>query len=142
MDHRIFPWELVFLLTWLTAPAQVVMVVVLSSLLFIRGGFARIFRLRSVLVLVAAYTFALALTVPLWVLLPLSLLPASTLPDTWPSLPPLAFAPAWISCFVVWVWLRGSFCASGWVRRRLTRRWSQQRGLVTGDSNCCSGSAA
>jgi len=101
MDHRIFPCELVFLLTWLTAPAQIVMVVVLSSLLFIRGGFARTLRLRSVLVLVVVYMFALALTVPLWVLLPPTLLPASTLPDTWPSLPPLAFAPAWISCFVV-----------------------------------------
>jgi len=103
MDHKIFPWELALLLTWLTAPAQSVMVAVLSALISIRGAFARPFRLRSVLVLVAAYTFALALTVPLWVLLPQFLLPASTLPDRWPSLPPLAFAPAWISCFVVGV---------------------------------------
>jgi len=70
LDHKIFPWELALLLTWLTAPAQSVMVAVLSALISIRGAFARPFRLRSVLVLAAAYTFALALTVPLWVLLP------------------------------------------------------------------------
>ena len=102
MEHRIFPWELALLLTWLTAPAQVVMVGVLSSLLIIRGGLARTFRLRSVLVLVAAYAFALVLTVPLWLLLPPSLLPVFVLPEKWPSLPP-AFAPAWISCVVVGV---------------------------------------
>jgi hypothetical protein len=93
------------------------MLVVLSLLGSSRGAFSRPFRFRSVLVLIAAYITALVLAVPVWPLLPLALLPPSVLPDRWPSLPPLGFAPAWIACstvglgawFVMRRWLRGSF---------------------------------
>jgi len=101
MEHQIFPWELAYLLAWLTAPAQAVMLVVLSLMGSSRGAFSRPFRFRSVAVLIAAYIAALVLAVPVWLLLPLALLPPSVLPDSWPSLPPLGFAPAWIGCFTV-----------------------------------------
>lgn len=101
MDHHIYPSELAMLLVWLTAPAQVVMLLVLSLLGGIRGTFARPFRFRSLLLLVAAYMGVLALTLPVWLLLPHAMLPPSVLPDSWPSLPPLAFAPAWIACSTV-----------------------------------------
>ena len=116
MDEQIFPRELVLLLVWLTAPAQIVMLVVLSLWGTVRGAFARLFRFRFVLALSAAYVSALVLAMALWLLLPLALLPPSVLPETWPSLPPLAFAPAWAACFAVglvaWFimrrWLRDS----------------------------------
>jgi len=98
MDHYIYPSELALLLVWLTAPAEVAMLVILWFLGTIRGAFARPFRPRFVLVLIVAYASALVLAVPIWLLLPHALLPASVLPDKWPSLPPLAFAPAWIAC--------------------------------------------
>jgi len=101
VDHQIFPWELALLLVWLTAPAQIVMVVVLSLLGIVRGVFVRPFRFRSVLTLIAAYASALVLAMPVWLLLPSALLPPSALPNTWPGLPPLAFTPAWIACLAV-----------------------------------------
>jgi hypothetical protein len=116
MDHYIYRSEFTLLLVWLTAPAQFVMLLVLSLLGGIRGTFARPFRSRFVLVLIAAYMCALALTVPVWLLLPRTMVPPSVLPDSWPSLPPLAFAPAWISCstaglgawFIIGRWLHVS----------------------------------
>jgi hypothetical protein len=110
MNHHIYPSELALLLVWLTAPAQVVMILALSLLSGIRRTFGKPFRFRSVLVLIVAYMSALALTLPIWLLLPHAMLPRSVLPDSWPSLPPLAFAPAWISCstvgFGVWFVMR------------------------------------
>lgn len=114
MDHYIYPSEFALLLVWLTAPPQVVMLIVLSVLGFIRGAFASVFRLRSVVILIAAYLLALVLTVPVWLVLPYELLPPEVLPDGWPSLPPLSFAPAWMACSVVgsgtWVVLRKWLC--------------------------------
>jgi len=112
MDHQIYPSEAAILLMWLTAPAHVVMLVVLSVLGGIRGTFAGPFRFRFVLALIAAYLTALVLTVPVWLLLPLAMLPPSVLPESWPSLPPLAFAPAWIAC-----------CAVGLCAWFVLRRW-------------------
>ena len=100
MDHHIYPSEFTFLLVWLTAPQQIVMLVVLSLGLD-RGAFARSFRFRSLLALIIAYITALVLAVPVWLLLPPALLPSDVLPDGWPSLPPLGFTPAWIACFAV-----------------------------------------
>ena len=101
MEHHVYPSEFALLLVWLTAPAQGVMLLVLSVCNIIRGAFGRAFRFRSVLFLIAAYLLAAALTVPIWLMLPHAMLPRQVLPDSWPSLPPLAFAPAWISCFAV-----------------------------------------
>ena len=77
------------------------MLLVLVSWTVVRGVLASAFRFRSVLVLIVAYFLALALTVPVWLMLPHAMLPRQVLPDRWPSLPPLAFAPAWISCSAV-----------------------------------------
>lgn len=101
MDHHIYPSELALLLIWLTAPQQIMMLLVLSLLGSYRGAFASPLCFRSVLVLIAAYMAALVLAVPAWLLLPTNLLPSSALPDKWPSLPPLGFTPAWIACSVV-----------------------------------------
>jgi hypothetical protein len=100
MDHHIYPSELAILLIWLTAPQQIMMLLALSLWGFYRGVFARPLCFRSVLVLIAAYMAALVLAVPVWLLLPTSLLPSSVLPDKWPSFPPLGFTPAWIACSV------------------------------------------
>ena len=99
MDERIFPSELALLLVWLTAPAEIAMVMVLTVLSTLRGAFARPYRFRSVLALSAAYIAALIIAVPVWLLLPHALLPQSVLPARWPSLPPLGFMPGWIACF-------------------------------------------
>lgn len=121
MEHQIYPWESAVLLAWLTAPAQVVMLVVLSLLGSIRGAFSRPFRFRFVLMLIVGYIAALVLAVPVWLLLPLALLPPSVLPDSWPSLPPLGFAPAWIACSTVG--LSAWFVMRRWLSVRfLTRR--------------------
>jgi hypothetical protein len=101
MEHHVYPSEFALLLVWLTAPAQAAMLLVLSVWNINRGGFGRAFRFRSVVVLIAAYLLAAVLTAPIWLMLPHVMLPPQVLPDTWPSLPPLAFAPAWISCFAV-----------------------------------------
>lgn len=114
MDHHIYPSEMTFLLMWVTAPAQAVMLLVLALFGSGRGAFASPFRFRSVLVLSAAYIAALVLAVPVWLMLPAGLLPSSVLPDRWPALPPLGFAPGWIACsaaglgawFVMCRWLR------------------------------------
>ena len=79
--NQIHPSEFAILLMWLTA--------------------ARPFRFRFVLALIAAYLTALVLAVPGWLLLPLAMLPGSVLPESWPSLPPLVFAPTWIACSAV-----------------------------------------
>jgi hypothetical protein len=95
------------------------MLLVLSLLGGIRGTFGRPFRFRSVSLLIAAYMSALALTLPVWLLLPRAMLPPSVLPDSWPSLPPLAFAPAWIACFT-----------AGFGAWFVMRRWLQKPALA------------
>jgi hypothetical protein len=98
MNYQIDPAELALLLVWLTAPAQLMMLLVLSLSSGIRRTFGKPSRFRSVLVLMVAYMSALVLTLPIWLLLPHAMLPPSVPPESWPSLPPFAFAPAWISC--------------------------------------------
>lgn len=121
----IYIWELPLLLAYLTAPAQVLMLAVLSLLGSNAGAFAGPFRFRSVLVLIAAYIAALVLTVPAWLLLPEGLLPPSVLPDRWPSLPPLGFTPAWIACTTVGltVW----FVMRRWLRLPRSRRMNSMK---------------
>jgi hypothetical protein len=56
MDERVFPSEVALLLVWLTAPAQIAMLIVLTVLGKFRGVFARPYRFRFPFGFVRLYT--------------------------------------------------------------------------------------
>lgn len=96
------------LVAWLCAPSLAVTIVVQMWFFARRGVFRRGHGTRAVIGPVPTVTGVLALSVPLWLMLPQKLLPPSALPDGW--LPPL-FPPAILASLVA------GTLASWWVVR-------------------------
>jgi len=92
-EHVIYPSEVLFLIAWLSCPAW--FVAAASVVIFVR--LMRLLSITWALMWIACITLlSIPLTLVLWTMLPLGLLPSSTMPDSWPAFPPF-FLPAYLS---------------------------------------------